>query len=140
VNTDTDDTTLSKLSLRVLGDPLDPDFLTQLLGHIPSKGRKKGDQWVVAKTGEIHEARDGCWIFNAPDSATGDLDWQIEWIFAKLTDNLASWKRTSEAHEVDIFVRLAPSDPSYGLSLSAETLDEMSLRGIKLILDVKAQG
>ena len=138
MNPDTEASNLSKLSLRILRDPIAPDFLTNLLGHAPSKGRKKGEQWTVAKTGEIHEARSGCWILNAPDSPTADLDWQIAWIFGKLTEDLAAWKRTSEAHDVDIFVRLSPTISNYGLEISAETLDEMSLRGVKLTFDVQA--
>lgn len=112
----------SKLSLRVFGESIDLDEITSLLGHPPTKERR--------------ERKKASWRLVAPEMNGADLDSQIEWILSRLSKDLSTWKKITEEYQVDLFCGLFLDAPNRGISLSPETMKEISSRGIELGFDI----
>lgn len=123
----------SKATLRMFGDDLNPDELTNLLGCPPTRALTKG---LPIKAGSDFEAKTGGWRLEATESSPEDLDGQIAELLSKLTPDLSVWARIGARFEVDLFCGLFMSNDNQGLSLSVTSLDALSRRGIKLSLDI----
>ena len=117
-------------TLRISGNALDPAVITDLLGHGPTSSQMRG-QYVSG-----HIAKFGMWRLEAARQAPGDLDAQIAEIFSKLTQDLSVWASITSTYTADMFCGLFMSGTNEGLSLSVETLEALSARGIELGLDI----
>lgn len=66
------------LCLRVCGDDLDPDLVTRLLGHAPTRSQRKGQPVLSARTGGTKRiARIGSWLLDRPVTHEHTLDDEI---------------------------------------------------------------
>ena len=126
----------SVAGLRVVGDDLDPDEITQLLGRTSDLARRKGE--TILTEGRERVASTGAWIVNTDSSAPGDLDRQINELLAGTTDDLAVWRRLVDRFRVDVFCGLFMKEPNEGIAISPQTLQKMAERGIELDLDIYA--
>ena len=125
----------SKLSLRVIGDDLDPDEVTRLLGHPPTRIRRKGD--AMTDSGSVR-APFSSWCLQAPVSTEADVDAQVEWLFSRLTSDLSIWKDLSSRSKVDLYGGLFLEAENRGFSLSPKTLGEIAKRGVSLGFEIYA--
>lgn len=125
----------STASLRFFGDDLDPDDLTEKLAAPPTKSARKGDLRSGQSDRQYIE-RTGSWRLKASDAKPGDLDVQIQGIFASLTTDLSVWVELSARFQVDIFCGLFMNERNEGLEISPETLGAMGARGVTLSLDI----
>ncbi|MDP1617656.1 DUF4279 domain-containing protein [Phenylobacterium sp.] len=121
-------------SLRLFGDDLDPDEVTQLLAAAPTQWGRKGD--IRAGPTQHYVEKTGRWHFSAPDAQPGDLEGQIVRILASLTPDTAVWTGLSKRFSIDMYCGLFMRETNEGLELSPETLHAMGQRGISLILDI----
>ncbi len=121
-------------SLRIWGDDLDPDEVTQLLGRKPSWARRKGEI-VQAASGEQVSSTGG-WSVKADRRTPGDLDLQVSELLAGTTDDLAAWRRLAVHYRVDLFCGLFMREGNEGITISPETLQKLGERGIALGLDI----
>lgn len=128
----------SVVSLRIIGDSLVPDNISELLGSPPTHAPINGETLIGKKTGIKRVAKFGMWQMSVADSEPENLDGQIEEILGKLTDNLVVWSKISEQFEVDFFCGLFMGGSNEGLSLSPRTLAALGERGIELGLDIYA--
>ncbi|HRQ90577.1 MAG TPA: DUF4279 domain-containing protein [Bacteroidia bacterium] len=80
----------TSVTLRILGDDLDPDEITKMLGFPPSIARRKGDIRIGKRTKEEYKARTGQWHLESP-RGEGDFDNHIRWILNALRPDQASW-------------------------------------------------
>jgi len=126
---------LSSASLRFFGDDLDPDDLTRRLAGSPTKSARKGDPRISQSSRQYVE-KTGSWRLNALDAKPGDLDAQIQWIFASLTPDLSVWDELSTRFRADIFCGLFMDERNEGLEINPETLAAMGARGVTLSLDI----
>ena len=125
----------STASLRFFGDDLDPDDLTERLAAPPTKSARKGDV-RIGKSGRQYVEKTGSWRLKASDAKPGDLDIQIQGIFASLTSDLSVWADLSARFRVDIFCGLFMDKGNEGLEIAPETLGAMGARGVTLSLDI----
>ncbi len=91
-------------SLSVLGDDLDPDEITALMGHAPSRAQRQG-QMMALRPGMTqprvarrtsHVARRGLWRLRASSQNSGDLEAQISEVLAALPIDLTLWRVLTE--------------------------------------------
>jgi hypothetical protein len=129
----------SAASLRFFGDDLDPDEITALLGANPTVGVRKGAAWKTSRGREII-ARTGSWRLSVPRREPGDLDAQIAEILAVLSDDLSVWAKLTSRYSADFFCGLFLQEGNEGLTLNAETLKALGLRGLPLDLDIYGAG
>lgn len=126
----------SVTSLRIFGDDLEPDEITQLLGCKPSKSEKMGDEIIGKVTGRKRIARTGGWRLSAERLEPGDLDAQISEILDQLNDNTDVWKGLAARFRADIFCGLFMAEGNEGISLSSETVEKLATRGLTIDFDI----
>jgi hypothetical protein len=78
------------------------------------------------------------WRVSAQELQGADLDAQISEILARLTSDLSVWQQLSSKYQVDLFCGLFLERPNRGVSLSPETMAQLSARGISIGFDIYA--
>lgn len=116
------------------GDDLDPDEITRALGQPTTGVRKGGEYFYPANKRRV--ARTGKWSLSVEDAQPGNLDKQIQILFASLSDDLEAWIDFTTRYKSRLFVGLFLARPNEGLSLSPETLSAIGARGLELELDI----
>jgi hypothetical protein len=123
------------VTLRLFGDDLDPNEITELLGAEPTSAAAKGGVLKSAK-GVERVARTGSWRLKAADHSPGNIDAQVDQILSGLTNDLAAWRDLTERFSSDIFCGLFMQAGNEGLELRPETMASLGSRGLRLGLDV----
>lgn len=125
----------SAASLRFLGDDLNPDELTKLLGCAPTKSERKGEK-IAGKVSGQRTARSGGWRLRAERREPGDFDTQISEILDQLTDDAHVWRDLTTRFRADVFCGLFMVEGNEGISLSRETLEKLAARGLTIDFDI----
>jgi hypothetical protein len=123
-------------SLRVIGDDLDPEEVTRLLGKKPDRARRRGEATQFEARESV--ARTGSWSVKTNSREPGDLDQQIGELLAGTTEDLATWRRVADSYRVDAFCGFFMKEGNEGITISPETLQKLGERGIALDLDIYA--
>lgn len=126
----------SAATLRFVGDALDPDEVTALLGSPPTSGARKGEPMRRTPAGAAVPARTGIWRLKASPRSPGDLDARVAEQLGGLTSDLAIWRSLCGRFEADLFCGLFMERSNEGLRLSARTLQALGERGLELDLDI----
>ena len=122
-------------SLRIIGDDLDPNEITKMLGAAPTQAARMGER-RAGKSGREIVARTGSWRLEAAEREPGDLDAQLREIFAQVTSDLAVWSELRRHFRCDLFCGLFLDDGNESLDLEPETLGLIAARGLRLCLDI----
>ena len=122
-------------TLRIFGDDLEPDKISKLLGHLPSKSERKGDR-SVSKSGNERVAKTGLWRLHATDLEPGDINAQIQEILDKLSPNIEVWNEISKNYRLDLFCGLFMKKGVEETYLTVASMSALSARNIELNLDI----
>ncbi|WP_019905787.1 DUF4279 domain-containing protein [Methylobacterium sp. 77] len=122
------------MSLRVVGDDLDPAEITALLGRPPTFCTRKGDVRPARSRSIV--ARSGSWHLSVGDDVPGDLNAKIMTLFDDLTGDLTVWTALSRRYRCDVFCGLFLSESNEGTELFPEVLSLLCERGLRLGLDI----
>jgi hypothetical protein len=125
----------SVASLRIFGDDMQPAEISRLLNCEPTKAQAKGDV-IRHASGRERIAKFGGWWLDALRAAPEDLDGQIKWLMARVSDDLSVWQGLRQSYDADIFCGLFMQSGNDGLSISPETMLALGKRGIELGLDI----
>ena len=125
----------AKATLRIMGDSLIPEEVTNMLGGTPTEAQRKGQE-LQGRTGISRTAKFGMWRLRATETTPGDLDAQVQEILSQLTNDTAVWNRLASQYDIDLFCGLFMEKENEGLGVSASTLRELGARGIELSLDI----
>jgi hypothetical protein len=128
----------SVATLRIMGDALQPEQITQAFGHEPTSAQTKGETLVGKKTGTSRIAKSGMWRLEATKQEPADLNAQIAEILSKLTLDLEVWRSITSVYATDLFCGLFMDQMNEGLVISSTSLAALSSRGIELGLDIYA--
>lgn len=123
----------ASVTLRFLGDDLDPVEITRLLGCEPSVAARIGEQ--VPRTSGSYTARTGFWKLRSGRSETDIAD-QMASLLDRLTDDLGVWRQLTTDLRADLFCGLFLAASNRGLELSPELMRRVSERGLKLGFDI----
>ncbi len=126
----------SKASLRIIGNTLNPQGISDLLGCEGSTMYSKGDVRVIKKTGRKIERKSGHWSLSANECEPENIDGQVTEILNKLSSDLAVWKEIKNKYSIDLFCGIFMETSNEGMEISPETLLELGKRGILLGLDI----
>jgi hypothetical protein len=123
--------------LRIWGDELIPDELSHVLGARPSFSHLKGDTIVVnARTGANRIAKTGTWNLVVEQRTPGDLDEQIDELFAQLNHDPALWTSLQSRFELDLYCGLFMETRNDLLVISPRNMHLLGERGIELRLEI----
>ena len=127
----------SVASLRIFGDELIPEEITERIGCEPTWSYRKGDVDHL-RSGKDIVRKTGMWLLEATATEPEDLNLQVKEVISRLTSNLDVWKALNREFEIDLYCGLFLESTNDGLSLSAETLAALGERGVELGLQVYA--
>lgn len=124
------------VSVRVLGDDLDPEEVTRLLGTAPNFAARKGDQRQSGS--RPFQQRIGIWTFarTTKPSSEWELDGAIKALLGRLPSDLDVWRRLAERYSLDVFCGLFMSSDNQGTDVQPETLRLLADRGLALSFDL----
>ena len=80
----------------------------------------------------------GSWQLSAERAEPEDLNGQIKWLMAQMTDDPRAWQALISTYDVDMFCGAFMQSENDGLSISAESMLALGTRGIELDLDIYA--
>ena len=123
-------------TLRIMGDDLDPNNITDILGHNPSRKQKKGEILIGKNTGRKREAKFGMWSLSASAQEPGNLDTQIPEILGKLNQDITAWNDLARKYDLDLFCGLFMLTEMEGLCIDPKSLLLLGQRNIELALDI----
>ena len=126
----------SVATLRISGEDLDPDRITELLGCAPTYAARKGDVLTSPASGLSRTVKAGMWRLEATDREPEDLNGQIAELLGRLTASLDVWRTLSGRYRIDLFCGFFMRETNEGLEVSAESLVALGQRGIVLGMDI----
>lgn len=88
-----------RMSLRITGDTLDPEFLTQQLGVVPTSSARKGDEPAEGSAAE-HET--GEWSYHLAVPADTELGDVLDMLLAPFPDDSTLWEELTSTYAVEI--------------------------------------
>jgi hypothetical protein len=145
-----------RASLRVFGDGLEPDEVSALLGHEPTRCHRKGD-----KLGSHHGARQGghpgghssgsssghaghgtaveptgAWILDSRISEKAEIEDHVESILALLTSDYDEWASLTERFSASILCGVFLDQYNEGFELSPRLCKALANRGLVIAFDI----
>lgn len=126
------------VSLRVMGDEVDPAEVTRLLGVEPDIAARKGEP--VRRGDRTVAQRSGIWSYTLGEgpSTEWELDDAIATLLGRLPADLAIWDDLGRRFRMDLFCGVFLGSRNQGCALRPSTLRLMADRGITLSLDIYA--
>ena len=122
-------------SLRIFGDELIPEEITELLGCQPTEAWRRGDVQSV-RAGAPFLRKRGAWFLRAPPTEPEDFNGQVAHLFAQTSNDLSVWENLRGKYQVDLFCGWFMSTSNDGVALSVAALRALADRGVELSLDV----
>lgn len=101
----------------------------------PTQARVKGEV-IKYRSGRKRTITCGSWLLSAERAEPEDLDGQIKWLMAKMTNDLRVWQVLTSSYDVDMFCGAFMQSGNDGLSISAESMLTLGARGVELDLDI----
>ena len=123
-----------KASLRVLGDSLEPEEVSALLGRSPSRMCRKGDP-LAGKSGDQVEPT-GAWILDSGVSEKAELEEHIEAMLSTLTNDTDEWDSLLARFTATVHCSLFLDRYNEGLELSPRVAQALSERGLVIAFDI----
>jgi Domain of unknown function (DUF4279) len=125
-------------TLRIIGSNLDPDEISALLGAVPSRSERQGQELPSAEGKPPRVARFGQWRIDAPETEPENLDLQVRHMLEALSQDLKIWRSLAKRYKVDVFCGWFMKETNEGVDIKPETLAALGQRGIALALDIYA--
>jgi hypothetical protein len=123
-----------RLSLRITGDMLDPDFLTQQLGVAPTLSAVKGD--ATRRGGGVHET--GVWVYKLAVPPDTELDEVLGLLLDPFPDDSVLWEELTSTYSVDVFCGVFMEADNQRTVVSADVLARLGRLGLPLHFDFYA--
>jgi hypothetical protein len=126
------------VSLRVVGDDLDPEEVSHLLKCHPTKSHAKGDIIVGKHTGLRRVAPTGVWLLNSDDERSVGLDEQVMHLLGRVSDDPSAWETLTKKYKAEVFCGLFLDADNRECWLSADVLRHLAERGLGIGFDIYA--
>ena len=129
------------ITLRFMGDTLDPDEVTKVLKHSPTTSYRKGDDMLRPDGTFIRAARSGRWSLKfTPESLPfEDCCDAVEHSLALFTEDVEAWRSVTTLHSADFFIGLGLDTKNRGIEISPRLMLLLGERGVKIGFDVYSQ-
>lgn len=124
-----------RVSLRLFGDTLDPDFLTQQLGIAPTFSARKGDP-AEHEGGEERDT--GTWIYRLDGSPGAELGDVIEGLLARFPDDSTLWEELTSSYRVDVACAVHLESANQRTAIATDVLERLGRLRLPLNLDLFA--
>lgn len=122
-----------RASLRVFGDVLEPEEVSALLGHPPTRSHRKGDK--CGPNGASVEPT-GAWILDSRISEKNEVEDHVESILALLTSDHDEWSSLTERFSASILCGIFLDQYNEGFELSPRLCKALANRGLVIAFDI----
>lgn len=122
-----------RASLRVFGDALEPEEVSALLGHPPTRSHRKGDKG--GPSGSSIEPT-GAWILDSRISEKSEVEDHVESILALLTSDHDEWASLTERFSASILCGIFLDQYNEGFELSPRLCKALANRGLVIAFDI----
>ncbi len=122
-----------RASLRVFGDTLEPEEVSALLGHEPTRFHRKGDK--CGPHGTSIEPT-GAWILDSRISEKSEVEDHVEWILSVLTTDVDEWSSLTERFSASILCGVFLDQYNEGFELSPRLCQALASRGLVIAFDI----
>lgn len=122
-----------RATLRLRGDTLDPEFLTQQLGVAPSLVAKQGDP---VERGRVRDT--GVWLYRLDAPPGTELGEAISMLLAPFPDDSTLWEELTSTYQADVRCELFVGGDVEGTVIDPEVLQHLGRLGLPLALDFRA--
>lgn len=123
-------------SLRISGDDLIPEEISQLLGASPTRAHRKDEAIRIGTSSRTRIAKFGGWALHATQTAPEDLDAQVAELLGRLNPDLSVWQSLSSRFHIDLFCGWFMGGWNEGVEIAPATLLALGERGIRLGIDL----
>lgn len=125
----------STACLRIFGDDLIPEEITQALRCTPTVAQRTGEL-IRYQSGRERVVKCGNWRLEAESAEPGNINGQVRWLLSQVESDPKVWKALVHQFDVDIFCGLFMQGSNDGMSLASDVMALLGERGIHLILDI----
>jgi len=134
----TDALKCAAVTLRITGDDLNPQEISNFLGSEPRRGVCKGEAFL-GHNGQERAARTGLWYFGGDYwEDAPDIGCQITTLLSRLTQDLEIWRSVTNRFHCFVSVAGYFHDWTGGLTLEADVLRLLAERGLHIDFDLYA--
>jgi hypothetical protein len=127
----------SHAKLAIMGDKLDPDEITKLLGAKPTFACKKGVTWEMVPGLPVVQPT-GVWHLEVRDMHVTIYEPKINKVLDLVTNDLARWKKIASRFETVMLVGALITEENGGFfQLSPKTMRRLADRGITILAGVE---
>lgn len=117
------------VSLRIRGDSLDPDFLTQQLGIPPTSSARMGE---APDDGRTRAHATGDWTYRLPVPPETELGEVLEQLLTLFPADVTLWEELTSTYAVDVCCELYLEADLQRTMLDASVLGALGRRGLAL--------
>ena len=122
-----------RASLRVLGDSLEPDEVSALLGRAPTRSARKGDK--VAGSQDAIEPT-GAWILDSALSERAEIEEHVEALLASVSNDMDEWSSLTDRFSASILCAAFLDQYNEGFELSPRLSQALGERGLVIAFDI----
>ena len=129
-----------KVTLRIVGDELDPDEISGVLKCEPTSKAWKGEILAGDSKGHQRVSRFGSWLLNSAESEHVGLEEQVLKLLSRVNADREVWQRLTQQYKVDLFCGVFLNEGSWnrGFALSPKVLKELAERNLEIGFDIYA--
>jgi hypothetical protein len=122
----------SIVMLRVLGEDLDPEEITSLLGTAPGLAFRRGELVDELRGQAVAEL--GVWAL-VVEEPRGNLDGQLRVLLARVTADLDVWRELTARYKCEIRCGVFMAKPSDAVTLDPQLVAQLASRNISVNFD-----
>jgi hypothetical protein len=121
------------VSLNFIGDDLDPDEVTRLLGASPTEAYRISD--AMPRRNHTFTAKSGSWSIRTARS-TRDIEEQLTELFAKFNGDPEVWRSLTSRYDAELFCGVFLSWFGHGFSMSPSLHRLLADRNLLITFDI----
>jgi hypothetical protein len=125
-----------RVCLRVLGDELDPQEITKLLGRKPTRSGKKGDSVLRPNGKSSRRRRNGAWLLDVTPKPDATVDAALTELLSKLPEDSDTWLSLTRRFQVELLCAITVRGIDQGFVLSPDILQQVAGLGVSLGVEV----
>jgi hypothetical protein len=123
-----------RVSLRVFGDGLEPDEVSALLGHEPTRSHRKGDPVRGDKGSGVEPT--GVWILDSNLSEKAELEEHVEALLSIVSNDDDEWASLTNELSASILCSVFLDQYNEGFEVSPRLSQALAERGLVIAFDI----
>ncbi len=123
-----------RVCLRVFGDGLEPEEVSALLGHEPSRSHRKGDPMPGDPRGRVEPT--GVWILDSHLSEKAEIEEHVESLLANVSNDEDEWSSLTDQYSASILCSLFLDQYNEGFEISPRLSQSLAERGLVIAYDI----